>query len=99
MVLEEVLELITLVSLACVLAVFVARLATPGRRREGRVLDFGTAFSVFIAGWVTTELLALTLPKEWSVATDALHLAVAVGFATWINVRWRWALRLARGSP
>ena len=99
MVLEEILEVITLVSLACVLAVFVSRLATPRRMKEGRVLDFGTAFSVFIAGWVTTELLAITLPKEWSGASDALHLAVALGFAIWINVRWRWALRLARGSP
>jgi len=98
-VLEEILEVITLVSLACVLAVFVSRLATSRRRKEGRVLDFGTAFSVFIAGWVTTELLAITLPKEWSGASDALHLAVALGFAIWINVRWRWALRLARGSP
>ncbi len=99
MVLEEILEVITLVSLACVLAVFVSRLATPRRRKEGRVLDFGTAFSVFIAGWVTTELLAITLPEEWSVASDALHLTVALGFAIWINVRWRWALRVARGSP
>jgi len=48
---------------------------------------------------VTTELLALTLPEEWSVASDALHLTVALGFAIWINVRWRWALRVARGSP
>jgi hypothetical protein len=97
--LEEILEVITLVALACVLAVFVSRLATSGRRKEGRVLDFGTAFSIFIAGWVTAELLALTLPKEWSAASDALHLAVALGFAIWIIVRWRWALRLARGSP
>ena len=99
MLLEEILEVTILVSLACVLGVFVSRLATPRRRKEGRVLDFGTAFSIFIAGWVTTELLAITLPKEWSVASDALHLAVALGFAIWINVRWRWALRLARGSP
>ena len=99
MVLEEILEMITLVSLACVLAIFVSRLAAPRRRKESRVVDFGTAFSVFIAGWVTTELLAITLPKEWSVASDALHLAVALGFAIWINVRWRWALRLVRGSP
>ena len=99
MLLEEILEVTILVSLACVLAVFVSRLATPRRRKEGRVLDFGTAFSVFIAGWVTSELLAITLPKEWSVASDAFHLALALGFAIWINVRWRWALRLARGSP
>ncbi len=99
MVLEEVLEAITLVSLACVLAIFAVRLAAPGRRKPGRVRDFGTAFSIFIAGWVTAELLALTLPREWSAASDAFHLAVALGFATWINLRWRWALRLARGSP
>jgi len=98
-VLEEILEVITLVALACVLAIFVSRLATHRREKEGRVLDFGAAFSIFIAGWVTTEILALTLPKEWSVARDALHLVVVLGFAIWINVRWRWALRLARGSP
>lgn len=99
MVLEDVLEAITLVSLASVLAMFLFRLATPRRKKEGRVLDFGIVFSVFIAGWVTTELLAIALPKEWSVASEALHLAVAVTFAIWINVRWRWALRLARVSP
>lgn len=99
MVLEDVLEIITIVSLAAVLAVFLFRLATPRRRREGRVLDFGTVFSVFIAGWVTTELLAIALPEGWSGASEALHLAIALLFATWINIRWRWALRLARVSP
>ncbi len=99
MVLEDILEAITIVSLACVLALFLYRLATPARRKGGRVLDFGTVFSAFIAGWVATELLAIALPKEWSGASEVLHLAVALGFATWINVRWRWALRLARVSP
>ncbi len=99
MVLEEILEVVTLISLACVLAVFVSRLAVSRRKKEGRALDFGTVFSVFIAGWVTTELLAIVLPDEWSATRDALHLAVALGFATWMNVRWRWALRLARVSP
>ena len=96
MVLEDVLEAITLASLAAVLAVFVFRLGTWRRRKEGRVLDFGIVFSVFIAGWVATEILAIALPKEWSGASDALHLTVALGLAIWINVRWRWALRLAR---
>jgi len=96
--LEDVLEIVTLVALACVLAVFVSRLLPSRRRDEGRVLDFGTVFSIFIAGWVATEILALVLPPDWSPARDALHLAVALGFAIWMNVRWRWALRLARGG-
>ena len=96
---EEVPELVTVVLLACVLAVFLYWLATPRRKREDRVRDFGTAFSVFIAGWVAAEILAIALPSEWSGASDVLHLGVALGFAIWINVRWRWSLRLARVSP
>jgi hypothetical protein len=96
---EEVPELVTVVLLACVLAVFLYWLATPRRKREDRVLDFGTGFSVFIAAWVAAEILAIALPSEWSGAGDAFHLGVALGFAVWINVRWRWALRLARVSP
>ncbi len=99
MAVEELPELVTVVLLACVLAVFLYWLATPRRKREDRVLDFGTAFSVFIAGWVAAEILAITLPPEWSRASDVLHLGVAFGFAVWINVRWRWSLRAARVGP
>ncbi|OGS50284.1 MAG: hypothetical protein A3K65_05810 [Euryarchaeota archaeon RBG_16_68_12] len=99
MAVEELPELVTVVLLACVLGVFLYWLATPRRKREDRVRDFGTAFSVFIAGWVAAEILAIALPPEWSGASDVLHLGVALGFAIWINVRWRWSLRLARVSP
>ena len=99
MAVEELPELVTVVLLACVLAVFLYWLATPRRKREDRVRDFGTAFSVFIAGWVAAEILAIALPSEWSGASDVLHLGVALGFAIWINVRWRWSLRLARVGP
>ena len=99
MAVEELPELVTVVLLARVLAVFLYWLATPRRKREDRVRDFGTAFSVFIAGWVAAEILAIALPSEWSGASDVLHLGVALGFAIWINVRWRWSLRLARVSP
>lgn len=99
MAIEATLELATVIILACVVAVFLYSLATPRRRREDRVLDFGTAFSIFIVGWVATEILEIALPAEWSGAADALHLGVAVGFSVWIIVRWRWALRLARVSP
>jgi len=96
---EEVPELVTVVLLACVLAVFLYWLATPRRKREDHVLDFGIGFSMFIAGWVAAEILTIAIPSEWSVARDAFHLAVAFGFAVWMNARWRWALRLARVSP
>ena len=99
MAVEELPEIVTVVLLACVLGVFLYWLATPRRKREDRVRDFGTAFSVFIAGWVAAEILAIALPSEWSGASDVLHLGVALGFAIWINVRWRWSLRLARVSP
>ncbi len=75
---EEVPELVTVVLLACVLAVFLYWLATPRRKREDRVLDFGTGFSVFIAAWVAAEILAIALPSEWSGASDAFHLGVNV---------------------
>ncbi|HYU07464.1 MAG TPA: hypothetical protein VEM77_09840 [Thermoplasmata archaeon] len=99
MAVEELPEIVTVVLLACVLAVFLYRLATPRRKRQDRVLDFGTAFSVFIGGWVATEILAISLPSDWSGVSDVLHLVVAVGLAVWINVRWRWSLRLAQVSP
>ncbi len=99
MAVEEVPELVTVVLLACVLAVFLYWLATPWRKGEDRVLDFGTGFSVFIAGWVASEILTIALPSEWSGAGDAFHLTVALGFAVWITARWRWALRRARVSP
>ncbi len=99
MAVDELPELATVVLLACVLGVFLYSLATPRRKRKDRVVDFGTAFSVFITGWVAAEILAIALPSEWSGASDALHLGVALGFAIWINVRWRWSLRLARVGP
>lgn len=96
---EEVPEVVTVVLLAGVLAVFVYWLATPRRKGEDGILDFGAVFSVFIAGWVAAEILTIAIPSEWTGPGDALHLAVAFGFAVWMNARWRWALRLARVRP
>lgn len=98
MLLDDILELVTVVSLAVVLAIFLTHLAMPSRRRAETVLDFGTGFSIFIAGWVATELLAIALPIDGSWVSEALHLGVALSFAAWMIIRWRWALRRARVS-
>lgn len=95
MVLESVLQGITITSLAIVLFLFLFRLATRGRRPTGDVTDFGAVFSAFVAGWIATELLSLASPASLAGAIDILHLIVIGLFASWIIARWRWALKQA----
>lgn len=93
---DVLLESITITSLAATLAIFTLHLV--GRKRSPRKesVDFGMAFSVFIAGWMVTELLEALAPAGWGDATGILHFSVLAAFAVWMNARWRWALRRAR---
>ncbi|MFQ5909071.1 MAG: hypothetical protein ACE5JE_09680 [Thermoplasmata archaeon] len=95
MAIEVALRSLVVVFLAISLGIFVFRLAADvgrGRRLSG---DFGLAFSAFITAWMTTELIAIFAPETWMGADQILHFAVLLGFAAWMNVRWRWALRRA----
>lgn len=93
------LESITIASLASTLAVFTLRLVGRGGRRQTESVDFGLAFSAFIAGWMVTELLEVLSPVGWAEANGILHFGVLAAFAVWMNARWRWALRRAREAP
>lgn len=94
-----VLHSVAIASLAATLAIFLLRLAGLGRGHRGEAVDFGAAFSVFVSGWMATELLEVAAPASWTEVNEALHLAVLALFAVWMNARWRWALRRARVAP
>jgi len=94
--LEAVLQSITVACLTVVLAVFLYRLARRAPDRRTEAMDFGTAFSTFVAGWMTLELLEFVAPVDWSGAIEILHFLLLALFAVWMNARWRWAVRRAR---
>ncbi len=93
------LQSVTIASLAATLAIFLLRLAGPRRGRRGDAMDFGAAFSAFVAGWMATELLEAVAPASWTEVNDVLHFAVLALFGVWMIARWRWALRRARVEP
>ncbi len=96
MVADVVLESVSIASLAATLAIFLLQVVPRERNRPGGSLDFGIAFSAFVAGWMITELLEAVAPSDWSGAVEILHFAVLASFAVWMNARWRWSLRRAR---
>lgn len=91
---EEILRALVVVLLVLALGLFLARSAR-ARPRRGMGMDFGLAFSAFLAAWIATELFATFAPESWPQVDEILHFAVLLAFATWMNVRWRWALRRA----
>ncbi len=93
------LQSITIASLAATLAIFLLHLAGLGHGRRGQAMDFGAAFSAFVAGWMVTELLETLTPASWTGANEVFHFAVLALFAAWMIVRWQWALRRARVEP
>lgn len=96
---DVVLESITIASLAATLAIFLLQLAGRGRRGRRQTVDFGTAFSAFVAGWMVTELLEALAPSGWTEVNQIAHFAVLALFAAWMNARWRWAIRQAGEAP
>lgn len=92
---SDVLSAAVVVLLAASLAIFLLRLGlTVGRKRE-MAIEFGTGFSIFLVLWMGSELLPFFLPDALAEAEEILHFAVMAGFAIWVNLRWRWALRAA----
>ncbi|HII40076.1 MAG TPA: hypothetical protein HA326_02545 [Thermoplasmata archaeon] len=94
--LDPVFEAAMLASLGASLVIFLALTARGPAKRAAGVVDFGTAFSLFLAGWMATELLEALAPAAWSEAVGVLHLAVLATLAAWMNLRWRWSLRRAQ---
>jgi len=91
-----VFDAVTLASLAASLTIFLALTAAGRTKRTEGVVDFGAAFSAFLAGWMATELLEALAPASWSDIVSFFHFAVLASFAVWMTVRWRWSLRRAR---
>ena len=96
MALLTLLRAVTVASLAVSLGVFLVRLTRRARGVGTWTADFGFAFSAFVAGWIATELLDIASPQAWGGGDEVLHFAHVYLFATWMNSRWRWALREAR---
>lgn len=96
MVLTQALHLSVLALLGAALALFLVRLAVDLRRGNSPVGDFGVAFSAFLAAWMALEILVTVAPEEWQNTEEVAHFGLLAGFAGWMNLRWRWALRRAR---
>lgn len=97
-VITEILSATVVLLLAASLAIFVLRLAlTVGQKRK-MAIEFGTGFSIFLVLWMGSELLPFFLPNALAEVEEILHFAVMAGFAVWMNLRWRWALRAAEES-
>ncbi|MCJ2531401.1 MAG: hypothetical protein LN413_03670 [Candidatus Thermoplasmatota archaeon] len=95
-VLTDILTAVVVVLLATSLVVFLVRLTlTVGRGRRTPV-EFGVGFAAFIALWMGSELLSVFIPGAFAEAEAIIHFSVMAGFAVWMNLRWRWALRAAQ---
>lgn len=84
--------------LAVALVIFLAPFLSV-RSRRGPFRDFGTGFSLFLAGWMGAELASILSPGGWAEGVEVFHFAVLAAFAAWMNLRWRWALRRAQEAP
>ncbi len=98
MVLEPVLQTVVLAFLALSLAIFLLRMRRDQVRGRERAMGFGIGFSAFLSAWILTELLGMLAPPAWAEVSVGVHFAVLLGFAVWLNVRWGWSLRHARGG-
>lgn len=96
MVLEPVLQTVVLVLLASSLAIFLLRMRRGQVRGRERALGFGIGFSALLSAWILTELIGMLAPPAWAEVSVGVHFGVLLGFAVWLNVRWRWSLRHAR---
>ncbi|HLB67639.1 MAG TPA: hypothetical protein VJN63_04065 [Thermoplasmata archaeon] len=96
MVLLALLPAVTVACLVLALGFFLIRLAKRVRGRGAGTADFGVFFSVFVAGWIATELIDIASPQAWGGGDEVLHFALVFLFAIWMNSRWRWALHKAQ---
>lgn len=92
---SDVLSAAVVILLATSLVIFLVRLVlTVGRKRRAAI-EFGIGFSIFLVLWMGSELLPLA-PRAFPEAEEIIHFSIMAGFAAWMNLRWRWALRAAQ---
>src|SRR3989304_2216572 len=67
------------------------------RLKEGKRLadDFTVLISIFIVGWLSTEMVAALSAGSFRQAIDVAHLFVLVAFAVALTLRWKGSLRQA----
>lgn len=70
------------------------------RLKEGKrvMSDFTIVISIFIVGWLSTELMAALSRGSLRQVVDSAHLLVLVAFALALSQRWRWAIKEATES-
>lgn len=81
--------------LAASFVIFLLGLGLTVGRKLKMATEFGTGFSIFLVLWMGSELLPFFLPETLAEGEEILHFVVMAGFAVWMNLRWRWALRAA----
>jgi hypothetical protein len=95
-VITEVLTTAVVLLLATSLIIFLVRLTLTVRRKRRTAVEFGVGFSVFLALWMGSELLSIFTPGAFADTEEIIHFFVMAGFAAWMTLRWRWALRAAQ---
>ncbi|MEE9593146.1 MAG: hypothetical protein V3W28_06175 [Thermoplasmata archaeon] len=93
---SDVLTATVVVLLATSLVIFLARLVLTVGRRRRTTIEFGVGFSIFLVLWMGSELLPFFVPNAVVEVEEIIHFSVMAGFAVWMNLRWRWALRAAQ---
>lgn len=57
--------------------------------------DFTIVLSIFIVGWLSTELIVAVGGGSLRKLVEVAHLLVLVTFASVLSRRWRWAIEEA----
>jgi SNF family Na+-dependent transporter len=67
------------------------------RLKEGKKVanDFTIVLSIFIVGWLSTEMMTALSGGAYKQIADFAHLFILVAFAVVLTTRWRWAMREA----
>lgn len=95
MLVEDVIEPLIVLLLLGVIVTLLVDIIGRLRERKKIVSDFATLISIFIVGWLSTELVEKLSLSPHEQIFDFAHLLVLVGFAGALTLRWKWAVRQA----
>jgi len=95
--LEDVLEISIAPMLGAVISLLLVDLLLRIRERKRIKTDFTLLISIFVVGWLFTEILA-TLGSVPRFVSRFAHLSVLLAFALALTLRWNWALKEAMRS-
>lgn len=98
MVIEEVLGALTLILLFGAAVTALTHILSQLRRGRRIMSDFTILISIFIVGWLVTEMLTALGRGSFMQAADVIHLMMLVSFAAILTFRWRWAMKEAEES-